>query len=50
MKEDLVDGECDGAETLWVELHMSVPTSKLIIGVFHRLTSVKEEVGTHLHR
>ncbi|CAI9604872.1 unnamed protein product, partial [Staurois parvus] len=48
VKENLVDGECDEAEVLWVELHMWVCTIKVIIGVCYRPPSVNEEVETQL--
>ncbi|CAI9606793.1 unnamed protein product, partial [Staurois parvus] len=48
VKEDLVEGECDEAEALWVELYMGVRTIKVIIGVCYRPPSVNEEVETQI--
>ena len=46
VKEDMVDGECDESEALWVDLHTVVHSSKLIIGVCYRPPNVNEEVET----
>ena len=48
VKENLVDGECDEVEALWVELHTDVRSSKLIIGVCYRPPNVNEEVESQL--
>ena len=50
MKEDLVDGECDDAEVLWVELYTGTHNTKVIVGVCYRPPGVNEEVETQLFK
>lgn len=37
VKEDLADGECNGAEVLWVELYTGTHNTKVIVGVCYPL-------------